>query len=199
MATDATIADTEAKVAALKLRLPSLEGKANKKERSQVNKDIYALENDEAYLAAVKSKLSSARAEAAMADDAVHAANLRAQEQAAEKLRHKVGDGSSETDTERTLRIYWRSQVEGLFDDYAPTFEQSLVKTLGYDVPAKLEAALVRDHADGNGHVSRTLFVDLGCGTGLAAAQLRSRCHGRVVGCDLSSRMVREARKKVPR
>ena len=39
------IAETEAKIAALKLRLPELEGKANKKERTQVSKEIYGLEN----------------------------------------------------------------------------------------------------------------------------------------------------------
>ena len=47
---DSLIAEVEAKLEALKLRLPDLEGKANKRERTQVNKDIYALENDDAVL-----------------------------------------------------------------------------------------------------------------------------------------------------
>mmetsp|Transcript_14588 Transcript_14588/g.36232 ORF Transcript_14588/g.36232 Transcript_14588/m.36232 type:complete len:226 (+) Transcript_14588:72-749(+) len=102
-----------------------------------------------------------------------------------------------ETDTERTLRIYWRNQVEGLFDEYAATFEDSLVRQLGYDVPAQMEALLAREHADEQGRVSRQLAVDLGCGTGLAGAALRGRCHGRLLGCDLSAMMVEEARKKV--
>ena len=34
------IAEVDAKIAALKLRLPDLEGKANKKERTAVNKEI---------------------------------------------------------------------------------------------------------------------------------------------------------------
>ena len=76
---DALVAETEAKIAALKLRLPELEGKANKKERTQVNKDIYNLENDENYVAALKAKMSGARAEAAAADDAAHAAKLAAE------------------------------------------------------------------------------------------------------------------------
>ena len=42
---EALIADVEAKIAALNLRLPGLEGKANKKERQQVNKEIYELES----------------------------------------------------------------------------------------------------------------------------------------------------------
>ena len=94
-----------------------------------------------------------------------------------------------ETDTERTLRIYWRNQVEGLFDEYAATFEDSLVRKLGYTVPAQIEAMLARDHAAEDGSVSRHLAVDLGCGTGLAGAALRSRCHGRLLGCDLSGLM----------
>ena len=94
-----------------------------------------------------------------------------------------------ETDTERTLRIYWRNQVEGLFDEYAATFEDSLVRKLGYTVPAQIEAMLARDHAAEDGSVSRHLAVDLGCGTGLAGAALRSRCLGKLLGCDLSGLM----------
>lgn len=190
---DDVIAATEAKVTTLKLLLLSLEGKAQKKERARVNKDIYHLENDESYVAAVKERLLEVRHEAAAADDAAHAAKLQAQEQAAGKWARA---GCAETESERTLRIYWRNQVEGLFDEYAPTFEQSLVVNLGYDVPEKLEALLARDYAHEDGSVSRHLAVDLGCGTGLAGAQLRGRCRGRLIGCDLSSRMVREARKK---
>ena len=43
---------------------------------------------------------------------------------------------------------------------------------------------------------SEHLAVDLGCGTGLAGAALRSRCKGRLVGCDLSKKMLAVARKK---
>ena len=68
---------------------------------------------------------------------------------------------------------------------------------LGYTVPAQMEALLAREHADEHGRVSRQLAVDLGCGTGLAGAALRGRCHGRLLGCDLSAMMVAEARKKV--
>ena len=61
------IEETEEKLASLKLRLPELEGKANKRERTQVSKDIYALENGEAYVAAIKDRLEGGRAEAAAA------------------------------------------------------------------------------------------------------------------------------------
>ena len=73
------IAETEAKLEALKLRLPELEGKANKKERTAVNKEIYNLENDEAYVAAVKAQLEGTRAAASAADDAAHVEKLKAE------------------------------------------------------------------------------------------------------------------------
>ena len=64
---DALIAEIESKMEVLKLRLPNLEGKANKKERTQVNKDLYNLENDEAYVAAMKRRLEGGRSAAAAA------------------------------------------------------------------------------------------------------------------------------------
>lgn len=82
----AIIAEVESKLAALRLRLPELEGKANKKERTQVNKEIYALENDEAYVAAVKDQVNVSRMEASKADDEAHAEKLR-QEAEEEKQR----------------------------------------------------------------------------------------------------------------
>ena len=187
------IAEVEANIEALKRRLPSLEGKAQKKERAKVNKDIYNLENDVSYVAAINERLAQKRKEDAIAEDAAHDAKLEAEKQAVSAWARA---GCAETETERTLRIYWRNQVEGLFDEYAPTFEKSLVIDLGYDVPQKLEALLARDYANEDGSVSSHLAVDLGCGTGLAAAQLRGRCLGRLIGCDLSGRMIREARKK---
>ena len=187
------IEEVELKIETLKLRLPSLEGKANKKERTTVNKEIYALSNDGTYVAAVRAAKEQFRAEVAVVEDRSHAAKLAGEAEAAGKWARNP---DAETDSERTLRIYWRNQVEGLFDDYAPTFEHSLVRTLGYDVPEKLEAILAKDHADSSGVLSDTLAVDLGCGTGLAGAKLRHRCRGRLIGCDLSSRMIEQARKK---
>ena len=162
MSTSDVIAETEAKIAALKLRLPSLDGKEHKKERTVLNKEIYKLENDELYVAALKAAKAVNQAEAKAADDAAHAEQLAKEEAAARSKWAKAG--CAETDSERTLRIYWRNQVEGLFDEYAPTFEHSLVQTLGYDVPEKLEAALALEHADADGMVSRRLAIDLGCG-----------------------------------
>ena len=46
------------------------------------------------------------------------------------------------------------------------------------------------------GIISRTLAVDLGCGTGWAGARLRPHCAGRLIGCDLSKGILREAKSK---
>jgi FKBP-type peptidyl-prolyl cis-trans isomerase len=83
-----------------------------------VNKEIYALENDEAYIAAVKSGLEGSRAAAAAADDAAHAEKLAAQEaaaaaaaaeaaaraeaRAAAEAAGPVDDGESHLEMERT-------------------------------------------------------------------------------------------------
>jgi FKBP-type peptidyl-prolyl cis-trans isomerase len=74
---DALIADMEAKMEALRMRLPDLEGKANKRERTAVNKELYALENDESYVDAMKRQVAVSRAKAAADDDAEHAARLQ--------------------------------------------------------------------------------------------------------------------------
>lgn len=52
-----------------------------------MNKEIYGLENDEAYVEALKHQLDEGRAEKAKADDASHAEKLRKEEEEAEALR----------------------------------------------------------------------------------------------------------------
>jgi len=79
--------------------------------------------------------------------------------------------------------------VEGLFDDYAERFDDSLVKKLGYAVPVKL-AAFIRKHA-GVAMPFATL-VDLGCGTGLVGAELAGDALA-LEGYDLSERMLAKA------
>ena len=104
------IAETERKIEALKLRLCELEGKANKNQRSSVNKAIYSLENDVEYVAAVKARVEQERAQTAAADDAAHASKLE-REQAAQpmssnaKFSGDLSEGHS------------RQQVEQLFDE----------------------------------------------------------------------------------
>lgn len=87
-----------------------------------------------------------------------------------------------------------RAYVEALFDDYAPRFEQSLVDKLGYRIPERIgelvSALLAQRGADEFGRA-----IDLGCGTGLAGAQLRPMV-GRLEGVDLSAKMLNQAGRK---
>jgi predicted TPR repeat methyltransferase len=82
--------------------------------------------------------------------------------------------------------------VKTLFDEYAPRFEESLVRRLGYGAPSRL-----RDRLD----VLRPAppqserVLDLGCGTGLAGEALRSRAAW-LEGVDLSPAMIAQARRK---
>jgi predicted TPR repeat methyltransferase len=83
--------------------------------------------------------------------------------------------------------------VRALFDQYAPKFESALVDDLGYRGPALLfEAVLAARHA-----VREPAFfkrtIDLGCGTGLAAAAF-ARGVDHFTGIDLSPRMIEKAR-----
>lgn len=89
--------------------------------------------------------------------------------------------------------LHFRQQVEELFDDYAEDFEQSL-HDLGYDVPRLMVDEL--EALCGSSELSHTTAVDLGCGTGLAGVQLRPRCKGKLIGCDVSAGMLQEAEKK---
>ena len=79
--------------------------------------------------------------------------------------------------------------VARLFDDYAPRFETHLTQTLGYRGPEAILAAL-DEVAPGRRF---GLAVDLGCGSGLMGRALRGRVE-RLVGVDLSDRMVAKAR-----
>jgi predicted TPR repeat methyltransferase len=80
--------------------------------------------------------------------------------------------------------------VEALFDQYAPTFDASLVEKLGYRVPDLLLDA-IRAH----GPERFGLSVDLGCGTGLMGERLRPFVD-RLVGYDISAAMLKKAESK---
>ena len=80
--------------------------------------------------------------------------------------------------------------VEMLFDQYAPRFDHALCKTLAYQGPEQLSAALA---ASGFSHARRAL--DLGCGTGLMGQALRATCDW-LEGCDISQGMLEEAASK---
>lgn len=78
--------------------------------------------------------------------------------------------------------------VESLFDAYAERFDTALVEKLDYSVPAKL-AGLVAEKGPFR------LVVDLGCGTGLLGAEIRSFAD-RLEGFDLSANMLAKAQQK---
>ncbi|MGD9914144.1 MAG: class I SAM-dependent methyltransferase [Rhizobiaceae bacterium] len=80
------------------------------------------------------------------------------------------------------------SFVEALFDQYADTFDQSLVDRLGYRVPELLVAAIA---VAAPGHRFCVAF-DLGCGTGLMGEKLRPLCDT-LAGNDISAAMLRKA------
>jgi len=82
------------------------------------------------------------------------------------------------------------SYVRTLFDQYASRFDRAL-EDLGYRAPALLRDAVV---AEAEGRRFGTM-LDLGCGTGLAGAVLRPYVDW-LVGVDLSSKMIEEARRK---
>jgi predicted TPR repeat methyltransferase len=83
--------------------------------------------------------------------------------------------------------------VRVLFDQYAPRFESALVDDLGYRGPAILFKAVLWVHAVAGKPAYFKRAIDLGCGTGLAAAAF-ARNVDRFIGIDLSPRMIEKAR-----
>jgi predicted TPR repeat methyltransferase len=86
-----------------------------------------------------------------------------------------------------------KAYVRALFDQYAPRFESALIDDLGYRGPSLLFKAVLA----ARGAVRKPAFfkrgIDLGCGTGLAAAAF-AREVDRFIGIDLSPRMIEKAR-----
>ncbi len=83
--------------------------------------------------------------------------------------------------------------VQVLFDQYAPRFEASLVGDLGYRGPALLLKAVLSVRLAARKPPFFKRAIDLGCGTGLAAAAF-ARNVDRFIGIDLSPRMIEKAR-----
>jgi predicted TPR repeat methyltransferase len=82
--------------------------------------------------------------------------------------------------------------VAGLFDRFAEGFDEQLLKELHYQVPEHLFAMLEPILGDSSSAID---ILDLGCGTGLSGQLLRHHAR-RLVGVDLSSGMLREARSR---
>jgi predicted TPR repeat methyltransferase len=83
------------------------------------------------------------------------------------------------------------SYVTDLFDQYAATFDEQLVGTLGYQAPTQI-GKLFRGLGP---HAASLRALDLGCGTGLVAEQLQD-LQMQWTGIDLSQKMIATAAKK---
>ena len=82
--------------------------------------------------------------------------------------------------------------VRGLFDGFADHFEEKLIDQLGYKTPWVIQEAVEKTLRDGAGALE---ILDIGCGTGLCGEALAPLAR-RLVGVDLSPRMIDLARQK---
>jgi predicted TPR repeat methyltransferase len=84
-----------------------------------------------------------------------------------------------------------RDYVEGLFDNYAAKFENSLVDSLEYKIPRVIAEMIIKDSKfDLLGSI-----MDLGCGTGLFGMEIKQFCE-HLEGIDLSEKMLDKAKGK---
>lgn len=82
--------------------------------------------------------------------------------------------------------------VRGLFDNYAETFDNHLVKNLEYRGHVLLGGAILNLVDQARNDLD---CLDLGCGTGLLGAEIRKICRT-LDGCDLSPKMIEQAHKR---
>jgi predicted TPR repeat methyltransferase len=83
--------------------------------------------------------------------------------------------------------------VQTLFDQYAPRFEASLLGELNYRAPQLLFNAVFAVRAAATKPAFFKRAIDLGCGTGLAAAAFAQQVD-EIIGIDLSPGMIERAR-----
>ena len=86
-----------------------------------------------------------------------------------------------------------QAYVRSLFDQYALRFDDELVGRLHYLGPALLFQAVLSVRAAQRGPAFFKRAIDLGCGTGLAAAAFAGNVDA-FTGIDLSPRMIEQAR-----
>lgn len=106
-------------------------------------------------------------------------------------VRHLVAASGSVASAARAPENY----VRAVFDGYSERFEKHLLG-LRYRVPGLVRAALLRHRPKLlAGHVVGPV-LDLGCGTGLIGVVVSDLAISRLVGVDISSRMLDVARRK---
>ena len=86
-----------------------------------------------------------------------------------------------------------KAYVQALFDQYAPRFEHTLVNDLDYRAPSLIFKAVVAARVAAKKPALFKRAIDLGCGTGLAAAAFAKQVD-HFIGIDLSPGMIKEAR-----
>lgn len=86
-----------------------------------------------------------------------------------------------------------KAYVQALFDQYAPRFEHVLVNDLDYRAPSLIFKAVVAARVAAKKPALFKRAIDLGCGTGLAAAAFANQVD-QLIGIDLSPGMIKEAR-----
>jgi predicted TPR repeat methyltransferase len=96
---------------------------------------------------------------------------------------------AAEGDSSRTAPAAY---VASLFDGYADTFDDHLVKSLNYSAPRQLHQ-LMKETGTLAQRFSKAL--DLGCGTGLCGEQFQAYCM-QMDGIDLSEKMLAVAKEK---
>ncbi|MEO8125257.1 MAG: tetratricopeptide repeat protein [Burkholderiales bacterium] len=101
-------------------------------------------------------------------------------------IHHQLAALGHEAIPDRAADAY----VEAVFDSFAPHFDSKLEK-LGYQAPMHVARALGNALPAG----AQVDIADLGCGTGLCGPHLRRHAR-RLIGCDLSTGMLRLARER---
>jgi predicted TPR repeat methyltransferase len=86
-----------------------------------------------------------------------------------------------------------KAYVQALFDQYAPRFEHTLINDLDYRAPSLIFKAVVAARVVAKKPALFERAIDLGCGTGLAAAAFEKQVD-HFIGIDLSPGMIKEAR-----
>lgn len=86
-----------------------------------------------------------------------------------------------------------KAYVQALFDQYAPRFEHVLINDLDYRAPSLIFKAVVAARVAAKRPALFERAIDLGCGTGLAAAAFAKQVD-HFIGIDLSPGMIKEAR-----
>jgi len=107
------------------------------------------------------------------------------QDQAGILYRLSMLDGGKQA-PDRTPSAY----AENLFDQFANTFDETLVKHLDYTAPQILFNAISALRSNDDWQV-----LDLGCGTGLCGQLFKAKA-SRLVGVDLSNKMLEKADQK---